>query len=168
MNRLVTLLTVLVLYGCNQKPKTETVTVPATESTTTAVDITPGELVNTYYTILQHTQSGRGSNYEILIDSSNTQVDNIKQAVQMFVVAECTATPCNSVGIWSSESAYTLYKARTDQPAWRKANWPYVAEHYVANYSATVNKLTLQPFLDSEYRRWGGTQQRPTPPSVDL
>ncbi|NEU69551.1 hypothetical protein [Spirosoma agri] len=76
--------------------------------------------------------------------------------------------PCDDVRIWSSARAYKLYQTKTDYPAWRKQFWPYIAEHYVADYKASVNKLNLFPCLDSDYRRWGGRQQRPTPRSIDL
>lgn len=120
------------------------------------------------YTILDSSQPGNFKNYEILIDSSSVSPNSISLAVRLFKASECNDLPCNVIGVWDNEKAYALYKAKSDNPSWRKEYWPYVCEHYVADYNATVNELNLSPFVDSEYRRWGGKKKRPVPHSFEL
>ncbi|QHV96333.1 hypothetical protein [Spirosoma endbachense] len=157
---LVVLLGTFLLDCGNKSTSTETPTTSFLDTTTIQT--------KTYYTVLESTQTRNFKNYEILIDSNSISADDIRQSVKMFVVAECTSMPCNGIGIWDNQKAYSLYKAKSYNPAWRKENWPFICEHYVADYNVTVNELNLFPFVDSEYRRWGGTKARPKEHSFEL
>ncbi|MBC7570781.1 MAG: SHOCT domain-containing protein [Spirosoma sp.] len=123
---------------------------------------------SSYYTILEQTTPGNFSNYEILIDSKDSPVAQALVCAKIFKIKECENKTCNVVGLWDDERAYKLWNERSNDPLWRKKNWVFMCEHYVAEYNATVGEINIYPFMDSEYRRWGGKKKRPPTSSFDM
>lgn len=120
------------------------------------------------YTLLRNAEMGTFKNLNILIDSAALDNDDIVMAALMSKASECRDLPCNAITIWSSKKALELYEDKEDGAAWRRKYWPYICEHYIGEYNATVGELNTYPFIDSEYKRWGGKKKRPEPNSFDI
>lgn len=113
------------------------------------------------YTLLRQYEPGDFKNIDILIDSIPLFSSEVIKIGAFVKAAECQDKPCNLITIWDSERALELNESKTDDPQWRKTNWPYVCEHYVADYVVSVGELSLYPFMDSQYQKWGGKEKRP-------
>lgn len=120
------------------------------------------------FKILRQEQPGNFQNFDLLIESTATKPEDLMVAIAIFKAQHCGNTPCNSITLWDDEEALKLYESKQDDGQWRKKNWPFICEHQVANYNATVSELNLYPFMDSEYRRWGGKKKRPERTSYDI
>ena len=154
-----------ILFACS------TSTTKDTEEATT--DSVSTELVATTspvssYTILHQSQPGNFKNFDILINSDVTEFSDVMSTAYTFKALECNELPCNVVAIWNSKKAYELYEKRQDDAKWRKKNWVYLCEHYVADYNGSVKLLDMFPFMDSDYRKWGGTKKRPDKVEYDM
>ena len=113
-------------------------------------------------------QPGNFQNFHLLIEQTATKPEDLITTINLFKAQHCGTTPCNGITLWDNEEAFKLYESKQDDAKWRKKNWSFVCEHQIAYYNATVSELDIYPFMDSEYRRWGGMKKRPEKKSYDI
>lgn len=131
-------------------------------------DSTAVNLVKRDYLILKVDDHQSFKNFDVLIDSTKATTEDLKTVGAMFSALECRSVSCNNVTLWTSERAMNLWYAKTNDPGWRRKYWPYICEHNAAEYSVSINELNIFPLVNSEYKRWGGKNQRPNPHSFEM
>lgn len=120
------------------------------------------------YKILHIDDNQSFKNFDVLVDSTKVAAEDLKTVGAMFSALECRSVSCNNVTLWTSKRAMDLWYTKTNDPVWRRKNWPYICEHNAAEYTVSANKLTIFPLLDSEYTRWGGQKSQPNPHSFEM
>lgn len=165
MKLLIVIVSIISLFACGGNQGAQKAESRMSDTTETVSDNT--EIISNDYTILREDDRRSFKNFDILIDSSST-IANALVTTNIFKIKECGTTPCNVVGVWTSKRAFSLWENRSDNAKWRKKNWPFLCEHYIGEYNATVGEINMYPFLDSDYRRWGGKQKRPAMHSFSI
>jgi hypothetical protein len=138
------------------------------------------------YEILNKDMSGNFVNADFLVEDMGTNPVKIKAVVKQIASEFCAESgTCHQLSFWSDRTAYEKWmykeshlqlknfgenkekwlKAESD---WKKKNWKFVCENLFADYSVTVVELVFFPFMDSEYRKFGGMQKRPDPSSITV
>ncbi len=155
----------LLCFGCTSSNKNETVS-----NTNSATEAESGQSTpaNEPFKSLRQEQPGSFQNFDLLIESTATKPEDLMATIALFKAQHCGATPCNGVTLWDNEEALKLYESKQYNAKWRKKHWSFVCEHQIAYYNATVSELDMYPFMDSEYRQWGGKKKRPEKKSYDI
>ena len=158
-------LLLILSFGCTSASKEKTASNTESVAEAKSVEDTPDREA---FKILRQEQPGNFQNFDLLIEPTATKPEDLKATIALFKSQHCGTTPCNGVTLWDNEEALKLYESKQDDAKWRKKNWAFVCEHQIAYYNATVGELGMYPFLDSEYRRWGGKKKRPEIMSYDM
>ena len=151
--------------GCTSTSKSETDSTIESVAEADSAQTTP---TKEPFKIIRQEQPGNFQNFDLLIEPTATKPEELMTTLSLFKALHCGATPCNGITLWDNEEALKLYESKQDDAKWRKKNWPFVCEHQIAYYNASVSELDMYPFMDSEYRRWGGKKKRPEKRSYDF
>ncbi|MCY7352536.1 MAG: SHOCT domain-containing protein [Cytophagaceae bacterium] len=152
-------LIVFTIESLKPEPKNETTGI----GSDTAAFIPPPpqmEIVN-----ISTSDIGNYVNQNVLMTGKDYSRESVSHMADEEVGRRCRSKPCNVINIWKDRLAYALegeYQSMKGTASeaqlgrFKKKHWVFICENYLGTYYATVGEFQYYPYVDSEYRKYGG------------
>lgn len=114
--------------------------------------------------VLSNESVGRMVNINFLYSGptlSRTELENMANYLKN---EHCISQSCNVISVWNDEKSFELYQDErivNEEKKWMKKYWVKISESLILDYNVNVNQIMVYPFLDDQYRNYGGKMKRP-------